>query len=113
MFDLIRMGKLNRLEGVTIDLADYGVNLFQMLMSGGGTVTMSYADDLWEKVMATDGSITLVGTEGAMSLKTQMSRLFGYSTGLTAVIPMFNGNNRYLVCLYIIEGTVEMDVINR
>lgn len=101
------------LPGVTIDLADYGVNLFQMFMSGGGTATLTNSDKLWEEVLATDGPITLVGKEGVMVMKTQMSRLFGYINGLTAATPMFYGDKRYLVCLYVIGDTVEMDAVER
>jgi|GEM_PF-6802780 len=97
------------LPGVTIDLADYGVNLFQMLMSGGGTLDLIDADKLWAKVTATDGPINLVVRHDGMVLKTQLTQQHGSSShALTASLPACYGTKRFVVYLYIIDDTVEM-----
>ena len=90
----------------------YGVNLFQMLMSGGGTAPLTDADKLWETVMATDGPVTLVVKQDNMILKTQMTQQHAgsYAHGLTATIPVFYNDKRFVVYLYVIDDTAELYV---
>lgn len=104
------------LPGVTIDLADYGVDVIGMFLLGGGTNTLTDADKLWELVNA-NGEAPIAfhfeSSDAKMAIDTAATKTIGASgkiSGLTATIPVHADDKYFVAYLWVSLTSIKLAV---